>query len=205
MRVGECDRASRLVAAASCATACAQLASAHHRERDAPPITLSLVRTVPWYGCPSCDRVALADPLSRLSFFRTTAVMERYVTRVRECLLRGPLGYKHPVPFVSRADSTSKFGPHVYNIRFACCLYKKKKKRKKGLARESFVQEQGKGYTVILYQCVNSVSIERVEEETRASPRGWNETVSSNRVRSEKLSSDSFRVSKMNYGQWRNL
>lgn len=131
MRVGECDRASRLVAAASCATACAQLASAHHRERDAPPITLSLVRTVPWYGCPSCDRVALADPLSRLSFFRTTAVMERYVTRVRECLLRGPLGYKHPVPFVSRADSTSKFGPHVYNIRFACCLYTKKKKEKK--------------------------------------------------------------------------
>lgn len=91
----------------------------------------------------------------------------------------------------------------IYDSRVVCI--QKKKKRKKGLARESFVQEQGKGYTVILYQCVNSVSIERVEEETRASPRGWNETVSSNRVRSEKLSSDSFRVSKMNYGQWRNL
>lgn len=83
-------------------------------------------------------------------------------------------------------------------------VYKKKKKEKKAWPVSLLYKSKEKDIR-LYYQCVNSVSIERVEEETRASPRGWNETVSSNRVRSEKLSSDSFRVSKMNYGQWRNL
>lgn len=90
----------------------------------------------------------------------------------------------------------------IYDSRVVCI--QKKKKEKKAWPVSLLYKSKEKDIR-LYYQCVNSVSIERVEEETRASPRGWNETVSSNRVRSEKLSSDSFRVSKMNYGQWRNL
>lgn len=79
---------SRLVAAASCAAACAQPASAHRRERDAPAITLSVVRAVPRYGRVVFIVIVLrgVDPLSRLSFFRTThGHGGTLCTRVREC------------------------------------------------------------------------------------------------------------------------
>lgn len=103
------QRARIALVAASCAAACAQPTSAHRRERDAPAITLSVVRAVPRYGR------SLVVP--RVPFFYSSFTAMERGTRVRECLLGLD---KHPVrgSCQGRAPRRRSSG-HMYVTRFA--------------------------------------------------------------------------------------
>ena len=129
--------------------------------------------------------IGLADPLSRLSFFRTTAVMERCV---RVCasvccadysVINIPCGW-------CQGRTRRVNSDHMYIMYDSCCLYTKKKAWPVSLLYKS----KEKDILRLYYQCVNSVTIERVKKRRVRHHVAGTKQFLQNRVRSEKLSSD---------------
>lgn len=95
------------------------------------------------------DCVGLADPLSRLSFFRTTTMMERYVRVCASVCCADYAVINIPCGWCQGRTRRPVNSGHMYIMYDSCCLY-----TRKSLARDYKSEEKDIRY----YQCVNSVS-----------------------------------------------
>lgn len=148
-RIAACCRRvvrNRLCAARVCASPWAWRATDHSQFSTNRAIVRSFL----------CVCIGLVDPLSRLSFFRTTAVMERYV-RVCASVCADYAVINIPCGWCQGRTRRVNSG-HMYIIYDSCCLYTKK------AWPVSLLYKSKEKDIIRYYQCVNSVSIERVKK-----------------------------------------